>query len=185
MEVGLSAVVQKRVKNKELQSLENKDLAFCWDTHLIKHKNRNVLLVINVSSRYTIALTDIEPRNWNYYEVYIGNAIHMAMKAEGYSDKQVSKYFQMAGQTKITKTHGKKSVGGINRVMAVTDVYDDPLMKDAKYQVELCEFLNRDICTPPGFDAYGYPVELFRLDMERLGIGLKRKPAKIIEFSKT
>lgn len=108
----------------------------------------------------------------------------MAMKAEGYSDKQVSKYFQMAGQTKITKTHGKKSVGGINRVMAATDVYDDPLMKDAKYQVELCEFLNRDICTPPGFDAYGYPVELFRLDMERLGIGVKRKPAKIIEFPK-
>lgn len=112
--------------------MENKDLAFCWDTHFIKHKNRNILLVVNVSSRYTIALTDIEPRNWNYYEVYIGNAIHMAMKAEGYSDKQVSNYFQMAGQTKITKTHGKKSVGGINRVMADTDVYDDPLMKAAK-----------------------------------------------------
>ena len=97
MQIGLSAVVQKRVKDKELQPLENEDLAFCWDTHLIKHRNRNVLLVVNVSSRYTITMTDIEPRNWNYYGVYIGNVIHMAMKSEGYSDNQISKYFQMAG----------------------------------------------------------------------------------------
>ena len=34
------------------------------------------------------------------------------------------------------------------------------------------------------FDAYGYPSELFKLDMERLGIVAKRKPAKIIDFTK-
>ena len=45
-------------------------------------------------------------------------------------------------------------------------------------------FLNRDICQPEGFDAYGYPSELFKLDMERLGIAAKRKPAKIIDFTK-
>lgn len=181
MQIGLSAVVQKRVKNKELKPLEDQDLAFCWDTHLIKHRNRNVLLVVNVSSRYTIAMTDIEPRNWNYYEVYMGNVIRFAMKEEGYTDEQIRMYFQMAGQTMLTKTHGKKAVGGINRVMAAMEVYDDPLIKDVKYQADLCEFLNRDICTPVGYDAYGYPVEFFQLDMERLGIGTKRKPAKIIE----
>lgn len=104
------------------------------------------------------------------------------MKVEGYSDHQISKYFQLAGQMKFTKTHGKKSVGGINRVLAAANTYDEPLIRDAKYQAELCEFLNRDICAPPGFDAYGYPVELFHLDMDRLGIGAKRKPAKILEF---
>lgn len=29
---------------------------------------------------------------------------------------------------------------------------------------------NRDICQPEEFDAYGYPFELFHLDMERIGI---------------
>ena len=53
-----------------------------------------------------------------------------------------------------------------------------------KYQWELSEYLNRDICQPEGFDAYGYPSELFKLDMERLGIAAKRKPAKIIDFTK-
>ena len=33
------------------------------------------------------------------------------------------------------------------------------------------------------FDAYGYPSELFKLDMERLGIAAKRKPAKVIGFA--
>ena len=48
---------------------------------------------------------------------------------------------------------------------------------------ELSEYLNRDICQPEGFDAYGYPSELFKLDMERLGIAAKRKPAKVIDFA--
>ena len=51
-----------------------------------------------------------------------------------------------------------------------------------KYQWELSEYLNRDICKPEGFDAYGYPCELFHLDMERIGILPKRKPAKVIDF---
>ena len=33
------------------------------------------------------------------------------------------------------------------------------------------------------FDAYGYPSELFKLDMERLGIATKRKPAKVIDIA--
>ena len=57
------------------------------------------------------------------------------------------------------------------------------LEKEAKYQWELSEYLNRDICQPEGFDAYGYPRELFKLDMERLGIAAKRKPAKVIDFA--
>ena len=39
-----------------------------------------------------------------------------------------------------------------------------------------------NVCHPEGFDAYGYPSEFFKLDMERLGIIPKRKPAKVIDF---
>ena len=57
------------------------------------------------------------------------------------------------------------------------------LEKEAKYQWKFSEYLNRDICQPEGFDAYGYPSELFKLDMERLGIATKRKPAKVIDIA--
>ena len=41
----------------------------------------------------------------------------------------------------------------------------------------ICESLSE------GFNANGYPIELFKLDMERLGIAAKRKPAKVIDFA--
>ncbi len=48
------------------------------------------------------------------------------------------------------------------------------LEKETNYQRKLSEYLNRDICQPEGFEAYGYPYELFRLDMERIGIAPKK-----------
>ena len=94
---------------------------FCWDTHLTKIKGRNVLFIVNASSRYTIAMTDIEPRNWNYYAMYIRSVIHGVMQEMGYFEEQIGQYFKMPGDTAVTKTHGRKSVAGINRM--VMDVY--------------------------------------------------------------
>lgn len=102
----------------------------------------------------------------------------------GYSENQIGLYFKMSGDTTITKTHGRKSVGGINRIVMIAQYFDKKLEKEAKYQWELSEYLNSDICQPEGFDAYGYPSELFKLDMERLGIIPKRKPAKVIDFTR-
>ena len=142
------------------------------------------MFIVNASNRYTIAMTDIEPRNWNYYTMYISRVIHGVMQEMGYSEDQIGQYFKMSGDTIVTKTHGRKSVGGINRMVMDAQYFDKKLDKEAKYQWELSEYLNRDICQPEGFDAYGYPSELFKLDMERLGIISKRKPAKIIDFNK-
>ena len=101
----------------------------------------------------------------------------------GYSEDQIGLYFKMSGDTTVTKNHGRKSVGGINRMVMDAQYFGKKLEKEAKYQWELSEYLNRDICQPEGFDAYGYPSELFKLDMERLGIAAKRKPAKVIDIA--
>lgn len=45
--------------------------------------------------------------------------------------------------------------------------------------------LKDPVCQPEGFDTYEYPSELFKLDMERLGIVAKRKAAKVIDFLST
>ena len=178
MEIGATKVVQERLKSITLKDSTGASPVFCWDTHLLKVKGRNVLLIVNSSNRYTIAMTDIEPRNWNYYTLYIGQAIRGIMYDMGYSQEQIQKYFTMSGDMLVTKTHGRKSVGGINRMAMLVEYYGNKLEKDTKYQRELSEYLNKDICQPEGFDAYGYPYELFHLDMERIGILPKRKPAK-------
>ena len=116
--------------------------------------------------------------------MYISRVIHGVMQEMGYSEDQIGQHFKMSDNTTVTKTYGRKSVGGINRMVMDAQYFCKKLEKEAKYQWELSEYLNRDICQLEGFDAYGYPSELFKLDMERLGIVAKRKPAKIIDFTK-
>ena len=53
--------------------------------------------------------------------MYIRSVIHGVMQEMGYSGEQIGQYFKMSGDTTVTKTHGRKSVGGINRM--VMDVY--------------------------------------------------------------
>lgn len=183
MEIGVTKVVKERIKTTKISEINDTPLVFCWDTHLAKIKGRNVLFIVNASNRYTIAMTDIEARNWKYYTLYISRVIHGVMQQMGYSESQIDQYFQMSGDISVTKTHGKKSVGGINRMVTDAQYFDKKLEKDTKYQWELSEYLNRDICQPEGFDAYGYPSELFKLDMERIEIVSKRNPAKVIDFS--
>lgn len=59
------------------------------------------MLIINVSNRYTIAMTDIESRNWNYYTLYVGQVIRDVMQDMGYSQEQIQKYFQQISITKF------------------------------------------------------------------------------------
>ena len=183
MEIGVTKVVKERLKTTKISEINDTPLVFCWDTHLVKMKGRNVLFIVNASNRYTIAMTDIEASNWKYYTLYISRVIHGVMQEMGYSEEQIAQYFKISGDMIVTKTHGKKSVGGINRMVTDAQYFDKKLEKDTKYQWELSEYLNRDICQPEGFDAYGYPSELFKLDMERIGIVSKRKLAKVIDFS--
>ena len=183
MEIGATIAIQERLTTK-IDEIKGGSHVFCWDTHLTKIKGRNVLFIVNASNRYTIAMTDIEPRNWNYYTMYISRVIHGVMQEMGYSENQIGQYFKMSGDTTVNKTLGKKAVGGINRMVTDAQYFDKKLEKEAKYQWELSEYLNRDICLSEGFDAYGYPNELFKLDMERLGIAAKRKPAKVIHFTR-
>lgn len=70
MEIGATKAVQDRLKTTKIEESKGASLVFCWDTHLTKIKGRNVLFIVNASNRYTIAMTDIEPRNLNYYNVY-------------------------------------------------------------------------------------------------------------------
>ena len=69
-------------------------------------------------NRYTKkAMTDIEPRNWNYYTMYIRSVIYGVMQEMGYSEEQKmgSSILQMSGDTTVTKL----MVG--NRLVALTE----------------------------------------------------------------
>lgn len=132
MEIGATKVVQERLKTTKIDDIKDASIMFCWDTHLAKIKGRNVLFIVNASNRYTIAMTDIEPRNWKYYIMYISRVIYGVMQEMGYSEEQIAQYFNMSGDMVVTKTHGKKSVGGINRMVMDAQYFDKKLEKACK-----------------------------------------------------
>ncbi len=187
MQIGLTKAVNEKVKEKNMNAPDAIDLAFCWDTHLIKVGRKNVLLIVNVSSRYAIAMTDIEQRNWRYYPLYITQAIRIAMEHQGYLKEQIEQYFALAGEVVLTKTHGRKSVGDMNRIALDAQYVNVELEPNTKYQEKMCDFFNQTICTPSGFEEYGYPKEMFHEDMQRLGIckgnARGQKKAQIIDFA--
>ena len=97
------------------------------------------MFIVNASNRYTIAMTDIEPRNWNYYTMYIRSVIHGVMQEMGYSEDQIGQYFKMSGDTTVTKTHGRKSIGGINR-MVMDSLLDLVFMEYLVYGMQLKKY---------------------------------------------
>lgn len=42
------------------------------------------------------------------------------MQKMGYFEEQIAQYLKISGDTTVTKTHGKKSVGGISRMVMDT-----------------------------------------------------------------
>ena len=63
-----------------------------------------------------IAMTDIEPRNWNYYTMYIRSVIHGMMQEMGYAEEQIGLYFKTVRRYNYNQ---KLMVG--NRLVALTE----------------------------------------------------------------
>ena len=66
MKIGVTQSVEERIQATPLEMVEKAPLVFCWETHLFKVKHRNVLLIMNASSNYTL---------------YIGNVIRGIMRS--------------------------------------------------------------------------------------------------------
>lgn len=51
MEIGYTKAVQDKMKTIAVEKTRGTPLVFCWDTHLVKLKGRNVLLIVNASNQ--------------------------------------------------------------------------------------------------------------------------------------
>ena len=50
MEIGVTKSVHDKIKTKAAEITKGTPLVFCWDTHLVKLKGRNVLFIVNASN---------------------------------------------------------------------------------------------------------------------------------------
>ena len=67
-------------------------------------------------------------------------------------------------------THGRKPVAGLNKAIECMEYTDEPWNMDKMYQEHICRWVNRDICSPAGFETYDHTCALLEEDMKRVGI---------------
>ncbi len=170
MQLGITIPLQKHLKLKPPPYGEPIDLFFCWDLHIIKFHGKNSLIAVNTNNRFAVLLSGMKAADWKVMQVRLEESITSGLASEGYKDEQIKNYFSLAGLPEITKTHGRKSVAGLNK--AVDYLYYIPVEanKNEMYQAFHCHEINRELCHAAGFEDYGYPIKFLDADMKRSGL---------------
>lgn len=170
MQLGITIPLQKALKLPKQSYGEPEDLFFCWEVHRVKYQGRNTLVAVNANNRFGIIMSGIKASEWKELPNLVEEGIEAGMCMDGYSKKEIDAYFNIAGPAILTKTHGRKPVAGLNKAIECMNYVPESLDKQRKYQAAHCWRINRDICSPSGFEDYNYPRDFFRKDMERIGI---------------
>ena len=170
MQLGITIPLQKHLKVKQPPYGEPIDLFFCWELHAIRFMGKKEMAMVNANNRFCVVLVGMKAADWKVLPERAEEAIEAGLRSEGYTEEQINDYFNLAGAPKITKTHGRKPVAGLNKAIERMEYTDEPWNMDKMYQEHICRWVNRDICSPAGFETYDHPCALLEQDMKRVGI---------------
>lgn len=171
MQIGITIPLQKQLKLQKPPYGEPEDLFYCWEVHVIRYQGKNTLVAVNANNRFFVMLSGMKNSDWSVMEQKVEEAIEAGLLAEGYTKEQIDRYFNLAGEAEITKTHGRKPVAGLNRAIDYLTSIPEDIDHEKGYQSFHCKEINaRDLCSPAGFREYGYASEFFKADMIKRGI---------------
>ena len=159
MELGLTFPLQRFLKRKPPAYGAQPDRRFCWDLHVIDLRGRRCLLAVHCHSRYTFVRFDVTPFQWADLPGLFREGLFDSLTAAGFPQAQAEAYLRRAGDTEITRTHGRREVAFLNR--AWEDVLALDLCLDVTSQAQ--PLLDHAVNTLPsrcvGFEGLGMGLE--------------------------
>jgi hypothetical protein len=157
------------------------DLFFCWELHRVTDLGRSTFIAVNASNRYALVFAGMKAASWKHLDGLVVDAIRQMLSLDGYTAHEIETYLAAAGEVEFTKTHGRKSVAGLNRAVDFLYWIEKPLDERQLLQPHLSHILNKDLCRAAGFEGreYEQPLKYFCEDMVRLGI---KKKAQVLQF---
>ena len=161
MEIGLTDEVRKMCGLRPLPApAEGIDPFFCWDVARVDLGSRKLLIISNAATS-ACAVTRMTSADWKRIDEIAHQLIEDAVGCCGCSPEE---YFSLAGETVLTKTHGRRAVG--NMMTLAHTLWADEIDMTEKLQWRQMEFLNhRFISRCLVHDDYGYPSERFAEDL--------------------
>lgn len=171
MQLGVTIPLQKFLQISKPPYGEPTELFFCWEVHRVLGLSRSTLIAVNASNRYALVFSGMQAGDWKQIDKVVADGIEQALTLEGYAPHQVETYFAAAGETHLTKTHGRKPVAGLNRAVDVL-CSREGVDERQLFQPATSHEINSEPCRPAGFDGeeHNCPREFLKRDMARLGI---------------
>ncbi len=171
MQIGITIPLQKQLRLQKPPYGLPEDLFYCWEVHVIRYQGKNTLVAVNANNRFFVMLSGMKNTDWANMKKKVEEAIEAGFAEEGYTKEQIDRYFNLAGEAEITKTHGRKPVAGLNRAIDYLTSIPEEINHEEAFQPFHCKEINqRDLCSPAGFREYGYPSEFLKADMIRTGV---------------
>ena len=169
MEFGLTSRVIERAKINKLQPIKEIDYRFIWEVNYANICGKMLLIIVNPDTRYSMIYCDLKPSVWKHLDNFLHQAVEHAFLNEGFSFAEINTYFKLAGEVKLTKTHGKKSMGGMNHLTTYLSYYEKILV-DGMYQKLITDDCNTDLCNVALHPECKYvePKEFFVKRMKEL-----------------
>ena len=168
MEIGVTIPLQKHLKWKQPPYGDEPNLLLCWEAHRAEIAGRMMLVVVNAANRFA-AIRRMSGADWKKLDSVVPETIAAAMTEAGVPKETQRRYFDAAGPLAFTKTHGRKSVGGLNRVVDeawFSSARDYDL--ESMFQSDMTSFANRMLGSCATRDGYIVPREVFLEDLDAL-----------------
>ena len=170
MQLGITILLQKHLKTKKPEYGLPEDLFFCWEVHNILYYGKSTLVAVNANNRFFVCQWDMQLNDWKEWPLRMETAIERGLESQGYSRLQIDHYFNLAGTSIITKTHGRKPVAGLNKAIDHLNRLSSEETVTDLYLIEHCRKVNQGNYSPTGYDRIGRPVDFLKEDMRRIGI---------------
>lgn len=169
MQYGLTAKTITRAKLKSVPAGTETDWRFVWEVNYATICGKKLLIVVHADTRYSMIYCDIKPVVWKNLKDFLHDCVIDALKREGFTHTEIEKYFSLAGEEIITKTHGRKATGGMIHLTEYLSYYEK-VLTEGMFQPLITDTANRDLCsiaTHPE-EKYIYPNKFFVERMKKL-----------------
>lgn len=163
MEIGLTEAVRKMASAGTLPALQEDELLFCWDLSRVDFGQRKLLVASNVATRLC-AIARMTAADWRHIDEV---ALRLVEDAVGSAGLDARAYLELAGEARLSRTHGRRALGCMNDLSRMLDPARIDMGEKLQWR-EMALFNCKFISKCAGHDGYGVPAERFAEDLAEL-----------------
>lgn len=167
MEIGCTKTLRTKLRITAQAPSESNEV-FCWSANLLTIKRRQVVVVVNNSSRFSMVLYGLKAKDFARLPALILEEMRVSLAKQGLNLQAIEQYMRSAGPVSLTPTNSARAVARMNKVCELVKFYEYCLGNDMQHK--LIQRLNYDLISINKKD-YAYPAELLLRDFEQFSSG--------------